>query len=114
MGSGELFSGGDRMVAKTMSPEEQNGWEQWSKYVLSLLREHNADLKDMPAIRATLDQMFAEIKELKKAVMLEANVRGVIQVDIARMQVRTGIVAGLIGSIPAIIALVYVMIKGSP
>ena len=66
---------------------EPNGWEQWSKYVLKELERLNKCYQDIEA----------DLQDIK--------------VEIAMLKVKSGIWGAIAGAIPAIGALVYVLMR---
>lgn len=71
-----------------MSPGEGNGWAEWKRAVLS-----------------KLDDNAEGVTELRHDVAQ-------LRVDVARLQLKSGIWGAMAGAIPAIAALLFLLLKG--
>ncbi len=73
-----------------MSPTKDDGWQEWSKYVLTELERNHED---------------------HKSIMKALNA---IQVELGMLKVKAGLWGALAGAVPAIIAVLWVLFKGAP
>ena len=70
-----------------MKEEKTNGWNEWSKHVL----------KELERLNGCQEQIEKDVKK--------------ISVDIATLKVKAGIWGAIAGTIPAIIALIFILLR---
>jgi hypothetical protein len=107
----------------TESEVKQNGWNEWSRYVLKELERLNDIVKDVQdkaaklladvsANRATLDSLKADIADLKLAQATTALAVQSLTAEVTGLKVKAGVWGALAGLIPVVAMLLVEAIKG--